>query len=202
MNFLWTSMLSLFVPGTHLCLRRWWKADPRCRRLWEKKWCRVPLKGRLANLSKYNMVLTSLKRHSCSLAVTCFVVIRAHSLEKVPLFLSQAFTLSVLQFVTEEMLMMSHCWGYQCHLHSILSSSGLNLCLLLSSRFIFSYGRAIVFIIKKKVSLLLFWHLHAVKDRQKPHRLWQLLRHKMCFDGVSCRHQNVWWTLYIKALEI
>lgn len=48
----------------------------------------------------------------------CFVVVHAHLLEKVPVFLSQAFTFSVLQFVTEEMRVMSHCQGSQCHLHS------------------------------------------------------------------------------------
>lgn len=51
------------------------------------------------------------------------------------------------------------------------------------------------------VSLPLFWHLHAVKDRQTLHRHWQVVpRHKTGFDAVSGRLQNVWPTLYIKAL--
>ena len=53
------------------------------------------------------------------------------------------------------------------------------------------------------VSHPLFWHLHAVKDRQKRHRQWQpVRRNKTCFDGVSCRPQNVRRTLYIKAIRI
>lgn len=74
---------------------------------------------------------------------------------------------------------MSHCWGYWCHLHATLSSARPDLSLVISHlvpRSLLQLGQHFFFVLLQElwcsclslsVCLPLFWHLHAVKDRQK-----------------------------------
>ncbi len=176
-------------------------------------WCRVPLKGRLAHLNKYNMVLTTSKRHSfwkapvLSLKLALFFH-HAHSLEKLlSLLHPQSLPLSVLQLVTEEVLMMSHWWGYWCHLHSILSSPWLNLSLVVSlpvPRSLSQLGQH--FPSPSSVMSMLIFKCMSPSLLTLACCQGQALaasaKHRTRFDGVSCRLQNIWRTLYIKALGV
>lgn len=121
------------MPGTHLCLRRWWKADPGCRRLWRYV-MQSATEGQVSPPEQVQYGSCHIKE-TCSLSLwLALFSYHAHSFEKVLSFLPpQSLTLSVLQLVTEERSVMSLHWGYWCHLHSILSSSRLNLSLLLPS---------------------------------------------------------------------
>lgn len=151
MNFLWTSIHSLFfVPGTHLCLRRWWKADTRCRRLGEKV-MQSATEGQVSPPEQIQYgsyyIKEALMFPHCN---TCFVVVHVHLLEKVFFFYFTGFHTSC----------PSVCDRGDAYDVALLrvsmspappSSSPVNLLSLsLPSRFVFCYGSAIIFIKKKK----------------------------------------------------
>lgn len=174
----------------------------------EGKWCEVALKGRLVHLNQYNMVQATLKRYSCwKVHVVCCPIMPIHS----------KFSSSIIR----HFFCPSACGrggAYNVLLLRLLMSPGfyplhiltefLYCCLSISvPHSFYSWANSFPFqavwcsCLSLSVSLPLFWHLHAVKDRQTLYRHWQVVpRHKTGFDAVSGRLQNVWPTLYIKAL--
>ena len=208
-------MHSLFLmPGTHLCLRRWWKADPRCGRLWGKV-MQGATEGQVSppepvQYGSHYIKETLVLKGPCSPSVTCFGVLSCLFTQKTYLFSSSPVSGSFCPSACDRGdaydvpsvgLLMSPA------LHPLLIlTRSLSCCLCPRT---LSYSRANIFPLQAvwcsclSVSHPLFWHLHAVKDRQKRHRQWQpVRRNKTCFDGVSCRPQNVRRTLYIKAIRI
>lgn len=181
------------MPGTHLCLKRWWKADPRCRRLWGNG-LQGATEGQVSSpdqvqYGSYYIKETIMLKDTCSLSATCFV------------FLSFAFTCKMsLFFIRSTSFFLSfNLWCRGClwcpisevfdltctpsspHLHWIF------LLLSLCPRPALSYTWSSIFPLQAvwcsclplSACLPLFWHPHAVKDREKRHGHRQLVpRHK------------------------
>lgn len=148
-----------------------------------------------------------LKKHSCLKGLgLLFVTVFCPATQKV-FFISSSCTLS---------FSLKQGGAHNVPLLRLLKSPALHSLFILTKSLIFpasssatlfwlgqslSTSFLMFMLIFKSLSLSLFWHLLAVKDRQIQHKHWQLVQwHKTGFDGMSCRLQNIQRTLYIKAI--
>lgn len=196
------------MTSTHLCFRPWCKVDPRCRRMWGKvMWGSI--EGQVSPPEPVEYGPSYIKEILMLKGPCCLLSYYAYSLKK--------FSSSIIR----HFFCPSACsrrGAYNVLLLRLFMSPGfyplhiltefLYCCLSVSvPNSFYSWANSFPFqavwcsCLSLSVSLPLFWHLHAVKDRQTLHRHWQVVpRHKTGFDAVSGRLQNVWPTLYIKAL--
>lgn len=196
------------MTSIHLCFRPWCKVDPRCRRIWGKvMWGSI--EGQVSPPEPVQYGPSYIKEILMFKGPCCLLSYYAYSLKK--------FASSIIR----HFFCPSACSrGGACNvlLLRLLMSPGfyplhiltefLYCCLSISvPHSLYSWANSFPFqavwcsCLSLSVSLPLFWHLHAVKDRQTLYRHWQVVpRHKTGFDAVSGRLQNVWPTLYIKAL--
>lgn len=167
--------------------------------------CRVPLKGRLVHLIKYNMVLTTLKRQSCwkthvlSLQLALFFYL-SRSLAKC-LFSSSAVLRSFCPSTCDVGDAYDVPFRRFLNLSLVVSLPSPRSLLHLVQHF--PSPSSVMFMLTFKcVSPSVLTPACRQGQGKTSRASAASAEAQKCFDGVSCRLQNVWRTLYIKALRL